>query len=114
MPRALFALCAAAAIGCADGLAAMNRVGVVFDIDGTLVSTGGAGMKAFGEAFEAAFGVGDVTGKIKFAGRTDYSLFREMCRHGGIDCTAETRDTFFSHYLRLVDGHLDANTGCLL
>ena len=84
---------------------------VLFDIDGTLVSTGGAGMKAFGEAFEAAFGVGDVTGKIKFAGRTDYSLFREMCRHGGIDCTAETRDTFFSHYLRLVDGHLKANKG---
>ena len=39
MPRALFALCAAAAIGCADGLAAMNRVGVVFDIDGTLADS---------------------------------------------------------------------------
>ncbi|MBC8242973.1 MAG: HAD family hydrolase [Verrucomicrobia bacterium] len=84
---------------------------VLFDIDGTLVSTGGAGMKAFGEAFEAAFGIGNVTGEIKFAGRTDYSLFREMCRHGGIDCTAETRELFFSHYLRLVDSHLDANTG---
>ena len=84
---------------------------VLFDIDGTLVSTGGAGMKAFGEAFEAAFGVGDVTGKIKFAGRTDYSLFREMCRYGGVDCNSETRESFFTHYLRLVDSHLKENTG---
>ena len=38
MPR-IAALCAAAAIGCADGLAAMNRVGVVFDIDGTLADS---------------------------------------------------------------------------
>ncbi len=84
---------------------------VLFDIDGTLVSTGGAGMKAFGEAFEAGFGIADATEKIKFAGRTDYSLFREMCRHGGIDCTAENRELFFSHYLRLVDSHLDASKG---
>ena len=39
--RRISALCAAAAIGCADGLAAMNRVGVVFDIDGTLVNSQG-------------------------------------------------------------------------
>ena len=51
---------------------------VLFDIDGTLVSTGGAGVKAFGEAFEAAFGIPNATEKIKFAGRTDYSLFREL------------------------------------
>jgi len=84
---------------------------VLFDIDGTLVSTGGAGMKAFGEAFEAAFGITDVTEKIKFAGRTDYSLFREMCRHGGVDCTPGNRESFFNHYLRLVDSHLDASKG---
>ena len=84
---------------------------VLFDIDGTLVSTGGAGMKSFGKAFEAAFGVADATEKIKFAGRTDYSLFREMCRHGGVDCTPENRESFFSHYLRLVDSHLDASKG---
>ncbi len=84
---------------------------VLFDIDGTLVSTGGAGMRSFGEAFEAAFGVADATAKIKFAGRTDYSLFREMCRHADVDHTPENRELFFSHYLRLVDNHLDASKG---
>ena len=45
---------------------------VLFDIDGTLVSTGGAGVKAFSKAFESAFGIDDATEKIKLAGRTDY------------------------------------------
>jgi len=84
---------------------------VLFDIDGTLVSTGGAGMKSFGEAFEAAFGVADATAKIKFAGRTDYSIFRELCKLNGVEHTPENRESFFSHYLRLVDNHLDANEG---
>jgi len=84
---------------------------VLFDIDGTLVSTGGAGIKAFGEAFEAAFGVVNATAKIKFAGRTDYSLFRELCQRNGVGHTPENRESFFSHYLRLVDSHLDTNKG---
>ena len=84
---------------------------VLFDIDGTLVSTGGAGMKAFGEAFEAAFGIADATAKIKFAGRTDYSIFRELCEQNGVGHTPENRESFFSHYLRLVDSHLDTNEG---
>ena len=84
---------------------------VLFDIDGTLVSTGGAGIKAFGEAFEAAFGVVNATAKIKFAGRTDYSLFRELCQRNGVGHTQENRESFFSHYLRLVDSHLDTNKG---
>ncbi|HJO09722.1 MAG TPA: HAD family hydrolase [Verrucomicrobiota bacterium] len=84
---------------------------VLFDIDGTLVSTGGAGMRSFGEAFHAAFGVADATEKIEFAGRTDYSLFREMCRLADVEHTPENRELFFSHYLRLVDSHLHINMG---
>ena len=84
---------------------------VLFDIDGTLVSTGGAGMKAFGEAFEAAFGIAEATAKIKFAGRTDYSIFRELCEQNGVGHTPENRESFFNHYLRLVDSHIDTNEG---
>ena len=58
---------------------------ILFDIDGTLVSTGGAGVKAFGEAFEAAFGITNATKKTTFAGRTDYSLFRELCQCNHVD-----------------------------
>ncbi len=74
---------------------------VLFDIDGTLVSTGGAGVKAFGEAFEAAFGIPNATEKIKFAGRTDYSLFRELCQWNEVEFSVAHRDLFFENYLRL-------------
>ena len=72
---------------------------VLFDIDGTLVSTGGAGVKAFGEAFEAAFGIPNSTEKIKFSGRTDYSLFRELCHLNKVDFSVSNRELFFKHYL---------------
>ena len=84
---------------------------VLFDIDGTLVSTGGAGVKAFAEAFEAAFGVPDATEKIKFAGRTDYSLFRELCQWNEVEFSVSNRELFFENYLRLVDNHLSAKEG---
>ena len=51
MPRIAF-VCAAAAIGCADGLAAMNRVGVVFDIDGTLADSFRLGFDATNEVLQ--------------------------------------------------------------
>ena len=51
---------------------------VLFDIDGTLIRTGGAGVQAFGKVFETEFGIIDGFEKLKFAGRTDYSLVREF------------------------------------
>ena len=84
---------------------------ILFDIDGTLVSTGGDGVKAFGEAFEAAFGIPNATEKTKFAGRTDYSLFRELCQWNNVEFSVAHRDLFFENYLRLVDNHLQAGEG---
>src|SRR6185312_9638197 len=47
---------------------------VLFDIDGTLVHTGGAGVKAFAKVFQTEFDAHDHFEKLKFAGRTDTSL----------------------------------------
>ena len=55
----------------------MIRV-VLFDIDGTLLHTGGVGIKAFARAFAAEFGIHDGTERLKFSGRTDVSLVREV------------------------------------
>ncbi len=52
----------------------------LFDLDGTLVSTGGAGTRALTKAFREMFGVEDVSHKIKFAGKTDFAIFRELGR----------------------------------
>ena len=46
----------------------------LFDIDGTLVATGGAGRRAMNRAFEETFGAADAFAGIDLAGRTDTSI----------------------------------------
>ncbi|MEP6664320.1 MAG: HAD hydrolase-like protein [Verrucomicrobiota bacterium] len=72
---------------------------VLFDIDGTLVRTGGAGVKAFARAFETEFGFTDGAEKLKFAGRTDVSLVREFFLHHGVTPDQTYFDRFFKTYL---------------
>ncbi len=72
---------------------------VLFDIDGTLIRTGGAGVKAFARAFETEFGLSDGTERLKFAGRTDVSLVREFFSQHGITPDKTHFDRFFATYL---------------
>ncbi|HKQ62286.1 MAG TPA: HAD family hydrolase [Candidatus Polarisedimenticolaceae bacterium] len=54
---------------------------VLFDVDGTLVDTAGAGRRSFERAFERVFGVervGARTGEIRFAGMTDGGLLQRL------------------------------------
>jgi phosphoglycolate phosphatase-like HAD superfamily hydrolase len=73
---------------------------VLFDIDGTLVHTGGAGTKAFARAFATEFGIPDGTQRLQFAGRTDVSLVREFFNLERIEPSQENFDRFFAAYLR--------------
>ncbi|MCX7723309.1 MAG: HAD hydrolase-like protein [Verrucomicrobiae bacterium] len=75
----------------------MFRV-VFFDIDGTLIRTGGAGKAAFAYTLSSVFGVRGVAERIDFAGRTDISLVREMFALGGIKPTQENFNRFFEAY----------------
>src|SRR5580658_2034120 len=72
---------------------------VLFDIDGTLVHTGGAGVKAFARAFATEFGIPDGAERLKFAGRTDVSLVREFFTLQRIEPSPENFDRFFASYL---------------
>jgi len=72
---------------------------VLFDIDGTLIHSGGAGVKAFGKAFASEFGIHDGTERLKFAGRTDVSLVREFFGNHGIAASPENFTKFFEAYL---------------
>ncbi len=76
---------------------------VLFDIDGTLVHTGGAGMKAFSQVFATEFNVPNGSEKIKFAGRTDYSLVREFFVWNQIEPTSENFERFFDRYVFWLD-----------
>lgn len=76
---------------------------VLFDIDGTLVHTGGAGIKAFAKVFALEFGIPNGTEKMKFAGRTDVGLVREFFRLNDIEPDAEHFRRFFESYVFWLD-----------
>jgi phosphoglycolate phosphatase len=76
---------------------------VLFDIDGTLVHTGGAGIKAFARTFATEFGIPDGVERIRFAGRTDVSLVREFFNLNGITPTEEHFRQFFDSYVFWLD-----------
>lgn len=71
---------------------------VLFDIDGTLVHTGHAGKAAFARTLAAHFAVPDRTHEVKFAGRTDKSLVRELFGIHKIASTPENFSRFFDNY----------------
>jgi phosphoglycolate phosphatase len=76
---------------------------VLFDIDGTLIHTGGAGVKAFARVFATEFGAVDGFEQLKFAGRTDVSLVREFLSVHHIDPSAENFSRFFERYVFWLD-----------
>jgi phosphoglycolate phosphatase-like HAD superfamily hydrolase len=51
---------------------------ILFDIDGTLLLTGGAGKLAFDRAFAQLYGIENAWRDIHPDGRTDYCLIREL------------------------------------
>ncbi len=72
---------------------------VLFDIDGTLLLTGGAGRRAMEGAFVDVTGRDDACAQLSFAGMTD----RAIARHGlvtvGREPTAEAIDALLEAYL---------------
>jgi len=87
---------------------------VLFDIDGTLIQTGGAGVQAFGRAFATEFNIPNGTERLKFSGRTDTGLARELFRQHQIEPTAENLRLFFEGYVFWLDFLLTQTRGCVL
>jgi phosphoglycolate phosphatase len=79
---------------------------VLFDIDGTLIRTGGAGVKAFGKTFATEFNLPEATKKVVFHGRTDVSLVRQIFRENGIAETKANFTRFFDRYPFWLDEYL--------
>jgi phosphoglycolate phosphatase-like HAD superfamily hydrolase len=75
----------------------------LFDIDGTLVDTGGAGMKALQEATSEVFGhEGPI---LDLAGSTDLGLIANIHAHFEIESTPER----IAFYFEVYEGRLDWN-----
>lgn len=87
---------------------------VLFDIDGTLLQTGGAGHVAFAEAFRDIFGLHEIPEGIGFAGRSDRAICQEIMERAGIDPTVENWQTFFDDYRLRLERVLDGLQGTVL
>jgi phosphoglycolate phosphatase-like HAD superfamily hydrolase len=73
---------------------------LLFDIDGTLVLTGGAGARAMSLAFQELFGVGDAFLRLPLAGRTDTWLLSDACTAHAIPRDSPGLARFPDVYLR--------------
>lgn len=91
----------------------MTRV-LLFDIDNTLLNTGGAGGHAMNLAFQEMFGISDGFAKVEFSGRTDLYILLEGLRLHGIDGGHEAHlgdflERYYVHLRRTLrerQGHL--------
>jgi phosphoglycolate phosphatase-like HAD superfamily hydrolase len=87
---------------------------VLFDIDGTLLTSGGAGEKALRLALGDRFGVESDLLKIQIAGRTDSGIARQIFAEQGIEGTPENLGKFFDGYLHHLARLLPETPGRLL
>jgi len=76
---------------------------ILFDIDGTLIHTHGAGRDAFAQALCETLDVEDDLASISFAGATDLNLFHLLCKKHNRQISPEKEATFF----RLLEQYLN-------
>lgn len=77
---------------------------VLFDIDGTLVDTGGAGMAALQQAAQELFGAEGP--KLDLAGSTDSGIVNGILEHFGEEPTPEKVEAFYAAYLSFLAENL--------
>lgn len=81
---------------------------VLWDIDGTLVTTGGAGMAAMVDAGVALFGPDFSAEGIDFAGRLDTLIMPDMLRRIGVTPTRQTLERLRAGYAERLPAALAA------
>lgn len=72
---------------------------VLFDIDGTLIDSGGAGLAALNMAMENLTGISSGFAEIDCTGRTDLNIMKEALRLHGLREDRELLDRFWQVYL---------------
>lgn len=86
----------------------------LFDIDGTLISSGGAGKAALEEALAEEFGVAHLIEKLQLSGRTDRAIIRDLFRMHVIEETPENLRRLTAAYLRRLPASLERYAGRVL
>ena len=86
----------------------------LFDIDGTLIHTRGAGLAALRAGLREAFGIEEPTDRVLVHGRTDRGITRDLFRFHGIDDLPAHWERFRAAYLRVLPESLASRAGTVL
>ncbi|HUC42844.1 MAG TPA: HAD family hydrolase [Candidatus Sulfotelmatobacter sp.] len=84
----------------------MSPTLVLFDVDGTLVNTAGAGRRALERSFREVFGLSDIAepaSRVRFNGKSDPTIIADIAREAGIPGASIER-----RYPELQRAYLDA------
>jgi phosphoglycolate phosphatase-like HAD superfamily hydrolase len=86
----------------------------LFDIDGTLVTSGGAGKAAMEAALRSEFHPDASTDGVPFSGRTDRAITRDLFDRHAIDHSPHNCRRFFDAYLANLPACLASHPGRIL
>lgn len=84
----------------------MRPTVLLFDIDGTLLSTGGAGRRAIRLAFGELHGRADACDHFSFSGMTDRAIVRLGLEQLGQVATAAAIDAVIETYVRVLEAEV--------
>lgn len=80
---------------------------LLFDIDGTLLNSGGAGKRAMNQAFEVIWGIRDALEGVDLAGRTDEEIFRNALKKYHPELNSEVLANFKKQYFALLPDEIN-------
>jgi phosphoglycolate phosphatase len=87
---------------------------LLFDIDGTLIRSGGAGKAAMEAGLQSEFGVTQILDQVPYSGRTDTGIVRELLVVHGIEPTDPNVERLKSAYLSHLPEMLRRRGGTVL
>lgn len=82
---------------------------LLFDIDGTLILSGGAGLRGMNRAFEQLYGTTNILDGISLAGRTDNKIMMDAYKKAGIPFSVDELDRFKKAYFEFIREEVNAD-----
>src|SRR5712691_9582514 len=87
---------------------------LLFDIDGTLIDSGGAGIQSLKDVLRQQFGVTNDLRGIEIAGKTDTGIVHQILRKQKLELSEERTSAFLDLYLEFLARELPLRKGKLL